>query len=94
MYLRTWHHIVRKLEHPSLGYGTQFDVNLFLREALSFAYAEVPYAMGGQLPRPIIKSAFGIELGVAEGDACSNTDATTETEFRSRRQAIQGPSGP
>ncbi|GAO18995.1 uncharacterized protein UV8b_00108 [Ustilaginoidea virens] len=71
MYLRTWHHTVRMLNNPSLAYGTRFDVNLFLREALGFAYAHVDYAMGGQLPRPIIKSAFGTELGVLEEDSAA-----------------------
>lgn len=64
MYLRTWHHIIRMLNNPSLAYGSQFNVNLFLREALDFAYENADYATGGQLPRPIIKSAHGTELGI------------------------------
>ncbi|KAG5953690.1 hypothetical protein E4U53_003677 [Claviceps sorghi] len=64
MYLRTWHHIIRMLNNPSLAYGSQFDVNLFLREALNFAYENAEYALGGQLPRPIIQSAYGTELEI------------------------------
>ncbi|KAG6014358.1 hypothetical protein E4U54_005436 [Claviceps lovelessii] len=64
MYLRTWHHIVRMLNNPNLAYGSQFDVNLFLREALNFSYENAEYAVGGQLPRPIIKSAYGTVLEI------------------------------
>ncbi|KAG5980146.1 hypothetical protein E4U55_004351 [Claviceps digitariae] len=64
MYLRTWHHIIRVLNNPNLAYGSQFDVNLFLREALNFSYENAVYALGGQLPRPIIKSAYGTELEI------------------------------
>ncbi|OAA39112.1 hypothetical protein NOR_06372 [Metarhizium rileyi] len=88
MYLRTWHHIVRKLGSPALGFGTQFDVNLFLREALSFAYAEVRYTIGGQLPRPIIRSAFGIELGITEEGRPSKR---TEIETKNRESTILEP---
>ncbi|KAG5929676.1 hypothetical protein E4U42_005108 [Claviceps africana] len=64
MYLRTWHHATRLLNNPNLAYGSQFDVNLFLREALNFSYENAEYALGGQLPRPIIQSAYGTELGI------------------------------
>ncbi|KZZ96127.1 hypothetical protein AAL_04423 [Moelleriella libera RCEF 2490] len=75
MFLRTWHHFLRILDKISIvshsdaaaavaAYGAQFDVNLFLREALCFAYGNVEYAVGGQLPRPIMKSVFGIDLGI------------------------------
>ena len=64
MYLRTWHHIVQNLGYHHLSYGLQFDVNLFLRESLLFSYGEVKFALGGQLPRPILRSAFGTEIGV------------------------------
>ncbi|KAG6005538.1 hypothetical protein E4U21_007864 [Claviceps maximensis] len=67
MYLRTWHHIIRMLNNPNLAYGSQFDVNLFLREALNFSYENAEDAMGGQLPRPIIKSAYGTELEIPSG---------------------------
>lgn len=93
MYLRTWHHIIRKLDNPSLGYGTQFDVNLFLREALSFAYADLQYAIGGQLPRPIIKSAFGIELGIADEERPGKSEKRNEADARHHwRQTIAGHS--
>ncbi|OAQ64101.1 hypothetical protein VFPPC_05437 [Pochonia chlamydosporia 170] len=91
IYLRTWHHIIRKLDNPSLKYGTQFDVNLFLREALSFVYAHVQYAIGGQLPRPVIKSAFGVELGTAEKDRRGKNEVSTDIESRNGKHAAPGP---
>ncbi|KAK2608519.1 hypothetical protein QQS21_002981 [Conoideocrella luteorostrata] len=72
MYLRTWHHIVRASNTPSLTYGAKFDVNQFLRETLNFAYGDVDYAVGGQLPRPIIRSIFGTELGISEQDGIND----------------------
>lgn len=92
MYIRTWHHVIPKPENPALRYGIQFDVNLFLREALSFAYAEVPYTIGGQLPRPIIRSAFGVELGITEENRCSKNETRTSVEARNRRQGFPGSS--
>ncbi|KAL6868760.1 hypothetical protein ACO1O0_000077 [Amphichorda felina] len=45
-----------------------FDINVFLREALGFAYGEVWHALvGGQLPRPVMVSALGVELLAVEG---------------------------
>lgn len=45
-----------------------FEINLFLREALEFAYGEVWYGIvGGQVPRPIMASGFGVELVDMEG---------------------------
>ncbi|KHN98635.1 uncharacterized protein MAM_03759 [Metarhizium album ARSEF 1941] len=92
MYIRTWHHIMPKPENPALGQGIQFDVNMFLREALSFAYAEVQYAIGGQLPRPIIKSAFGLELGVTEGDRSSKNETRTDISARNRKSTLPASS--
>ncbi|KAG5995282.1 hypothetical protein E4U52_000198 [Claviceps spartinae] len=66
MYLRMWHHIVQMLNKPMLVYGAQFDVNLFLREALRFSYENADYSIGGQLPRPIITSVYGTELDLPD----------------------------
>ncbi|KAG6027833.1 hypothetical protein E4U40_001343 [Claviceps sp. LM458 group G5] len=66
MYLRTWHHIAQIFNNPMLAYGAQFDVNLFLREALRFSYENADYSIGGQLPRPIITSAYGTELDLPD----------------------------
>jgi hypothetical protein len=45
----------------------RFEINKFLEEALAFAYREVSYGLiGGQLPRPVMASEFGIELQLVE----------------------------
>ncbi|KAG5954825.1 hypothetical protein E4U58_007459 [Claviceps cyperi] len=66
MHLRTWHHIVQTLIKPMLAYGARFDVNLFLREALRFSYENADNSIGGQLPRPIITSAYGTEMDLPD----------------------------
>lgn len=40
-----------------------FEPEGFLTEALGFAYQETAYALSGQLPRPILLSKYGIEVG-------------------------------
>ncbi|KFH44628.1 hypothetical protein ACRE_045600 [Hapsidospora chrysogenum ATCC 11550] len=45
----------------------RFEINKFLEEALGFAYGEVSYGLiGGQLPRPVMASEFGVELQLVE----------------------------
>ncbi|KAL7912630.1 hypothetical protein GGI35DRAFT_476471 [Trichoderma velutinum] len=63
MYLRTRHHF------SAYANGTVGDVTTagftttgFLQEALHLAYKEVWYGLGGQLPRPMMASAFGVEM--------------------------------
>lgn len=67
MYLRARRHL--SADYP---YGTAvssavatdvlFDTKGFLQEALDLAYKEVWYGLAGQLPRPVMASAFGVEL--------------------------------
>ncbi|CAG9977626.1 unnamed protein product [Clonostachys byssicola] len=59
VYVRCRQHVVRA--HGLSDSGT-FDISRFLKEALTFAYQEVWYAIGGQLPRPIITSVLGAAL--------------------------------
>lgn len=40
----------------------KFEVKSFLCEALGFAYGEVWYGLGGQLPRPVMVSEYGAHL--------------------------------
>ncbi|KAG5915825.1 hypothetical protein E4U61_004210 [Claviceps capensis] len=56
MYLRTWHHIIQMLNNPMLAYGARFV----------FSYENADYSIGGQLPRPIITSAYGTKLDLLD----------------------------
>lgn len=58
-YVRCRQHVAKA--HGLVDSGT-FDISRFLKEALTFAYQEVWYAVGGQLPRPIITSVLGAAL--------------------------------
>lgn len=40
----------------------RFDYEVFLREGLEFVISEIPYAQVRQLPRPILKSQFGVDM--------------------------------
>ncbi|KAM0252829.1 hypothetical protein ACHAQJ_007514 [Trichoderma viride] len=72
MYLRTRRHFSAD---PCGRVGdvvaTSFDTTGFLQEALHLAYKEVWYGLAGQLPRPIMASAFGVEL-VLERETAAN----------------------
>ncbi|KAL7902698.1 hypothetical protein HDV63DRAFT_391715 [Trichoderma sp. SZMC 28014] len=78
MYLRARRHL--SADHGSHVKGTGatgffFDTKGFLQEALHLAYKEVWYGLAGQLPRPIMASAFGVELVMVATPA----EAPTET---------------
>lgn len=67
MYLRTRRHFSAD-PHGRVGdaAATDFDATGFLQEALHLAYKEVWYGLAGQLPRPMMASAFGVELLLME----------------------------
>ncbi|KAH6610086.1 hypothetical protein Trco_000106 [Trichoderma cornu-damae] len=67
MYLRTRRHFSPDpYGRVSDVVATGFDATGFLQEALHLAYKEVWYGLGGQLPRPVMASAFGVELVLVE----------------------------
>ncbi|KAL7937319.1 hypothetical protein V8C35DRAFT_331174 [Trichoderma chlorosporum] len=70
MHLRTRHHVSAYL-NGTFGEvaATGFTTTGFLQEALHLAYKEVWYGLGGQLPRPMIASAFGVEIRLEEDKA-------------------------
>ncbi|KAL6910225.1 hypothetical protein GGI43DRAFT_4421 [Trichoderma evansii] len=62
MYLRTRRHLSADCPYDAVATDVFFDTKGFLQEALHLAYKEVWYGLAGQLPRPIMASAFGVEL--------------------------------
>ncbi|KAG6180575.1 hypothetical protein E4U36_004740 [Claviceps purpurea] len=92
MYLRTWHHIVQMLNNPMPAYGAQFDVNLFLREALRFSYENADYSIGGQLPRPIITSAYGTELDLLDETNVKQRLMLAQQHVLAQPGSVQGSS--
>ncbi|KAK1245465.1 hypothetical protein MKX08_005094 [Trichoderma sp. CBMAI-0020] len=77
MHLRARRHLSadRPQHHGAVATGFLFDTKGFLQEALHLAYKEVWYGLAGQLPRPIMASAFGVELVAVAAPA----EALTET---------------
>ncbi|VUC33632.1 unnamed protein product [Clonostachys rosea] len=80
---------VRCRQHVAKAHGLSdpgtFNISHFLHEALTFAYVEVWYAIGGQLPRPTISSELGAALVLDEisdgnraGEAERNADKDVE----------------
>ncbi|KAL7792180.1 hypothetical protein V8C37DRAFT_131726 [Trichoderma ceciliae] len=70
--------------------ATSFDTKGFLQEALHLAYKEVWYGLAGQLPRPMIASAFGVELLLVEtvarsDDEDADEDADAEVDAESTK---------
>ncbi|KAI6779313.1 uncharacterized protein J7T54_000411 [Emericellopsis cladophorae] len=82
---------VRSREHTAGVYtdgddsGNTFVVNGFLREALGLAHSELGYAIGGQVPRPVIVSRFAVTI-VEEGRG--------ESEGHGEEEETQGPQEP
>ncbi|CAH0054313.1 unnamed protein product [Clonostachys solani] len=79
-YVRCRQHVVRA--HGLSDPGT-FDISRFLHEALTFAYLEVWYAVGGQLPRPIISSESGAALvldEITEGNRPGEVEQNAEKD--------------
>lgn len=64
MYLRARRHLSadHAQHHGAVATAFLFDTKGFLQEALHLAYKEVWYGLAGQLPRPVMASAFGVEL--------------------------------
>ncbi|KAM0465001.1 hypothetical protein ACHAPV_001993 [Trichoderma viride] len=78
LYLRARRHLSADHDAQNNGAvatGFLFDTKGFLQEALHLAYKEVWYGLAGQLPRPVMASAFGVELVVVAPPA----EAPTET---------------
>ncbi|GFP54243.1 hypothetical protein TASIC1_0003062100 [Trichoderma asperellum] len=78
MYLRARRHLSADHPHGTVRSDATatdflFDTKGFLQEALHLAYKEVWYGLAGQLPRPTMASAFGVEL-VAAAAAVSATE--------------------
>ncbi|KAL7921768.1 hypothetical protein ACQKWADRAFT_113515 [Trichoderma austrokoningii] len=71
MYLRARRHLSADHYHD----GFLFDTKGFLQEALHLAYKEVWYGLAGQLPRPIMASAFGVELALVAVPAVTEASA-------------------
>lgn len=72
-YLRFRKHVAHAHAHAAADVDwtgvPEFDINEFLCEALAFGYQEVWHCLvGGQLPRPVATSGFGVELQVVAGD--------------------------
>lgn len=90
MYLRTRRHFSPDpYDKVSDVVATGFDTTGFLQEALQLAYKEVWYGLAGQLPRPVVASAYGVELLLrpsganAGGGRAADEDADVEfTEYR------------
>ncbi|PON25821.1 hypothetical protein TGAM01_v205258 [Trichoderma gamsii] len=87
MYLRARRHLSAD-HHPhdngtgTVATGFLFDTKGFLQEALHLAYTEVWYGLAGQLPRPIMASAFGVELVVVAPPAEALTGTAVEAIVR------------
>jgi hypothetical protein len=78
LYLRARRHLSADHHHhpySTAATGFLFDTKGFLQEALHLAYKEVWYGLAGQLPRPIMASAFGVELVAVELSAEGPTEA-------------------
>ncbi|KAK4067190.1 uncharacterized protein Triagg1_7918 [Trichoderma aggressivum f. europaeum] len=88
MYIRTRHHF-SAYTNGTVGDGdaaaTGFATTGFLQEALHLAYKEVWYGLGGQLPRPMMASAFGVEM-LLMGDA-SNANAQQQQQQNADQDA-------
>lgn len=56
---------------------SDFDAERFLCETLVFAYGEVLFALGGQLPRPILMSQFGVDVRSLDDDEQVNSKGKT-----------------
>ncbi|PNP54547.1 hypothetical protein THARTR1_05104 [Trichoderma harzianum] len=72
MYIRTRHH-VSAYANGTVGdvAAAGFTTTGFLQEALHLAYKEVWYGLGGQLPRPMMASAFGVEMLMGEASTAN-----------------------
>ncbi|KAL6821621.1 hypothetical protein V8C40DRAFT_276111 [Trichoderma camerunense] len=76
MYIRTRHHFSAYTNGIAGDVAaTGFTTTGFLQEALHLAYKEVWYGLGGQLPRPMMASAFGVEMFM--GEASTSTSIST-----------------
>jgi hypothetical protein len=60
-YIRSREHVAGLFTEGDFS-GNTFVVNGFLREALGLAYSELGYAIGGQVPRPVIVSRFAVTI--------------------------------
>ncbi|UKZ80367.1 hypothetical protein TrVFT333_008125 [Trichoderma virens FT-333] len=84
MYLRTRHHFSTYLNGTAGDVAaTGFTTTGFLQEALDLAYKEVWYGLGGQLPRPMIASAFGVEIQQQNADQNADQDADQDADGES-----------
>ncbi|KAL7782953.1 hypothetical protein V8C43DRAFT_190640 [Trichoderma afarasin] len=87
MYIRTRHHF------SAYTNGTAGDVAAtgfttgFLQEALHLAYKEVWYGLGGQLPRPMMASAFGVEMLMGEEASTSTSTANMQQQQNADQDA-------
>lgn len=85
MYLRARRHLSadhRSHDNGTVATGFLFDTKGFLQEALHLAYKEVWYGLAGQLPRPIMASAFGVELVIVTPPAEALTETAVDTLVR------------
>lgn len=73
-----------------LGELPAFDLTVFLREVLTFAYAEVWYALGGQLPRPTLISTFGSGLVLVLPETNVNEAQAQAQDNHDGTQAVEG----
>ncbi|UKZ86287.1 uncharacterized protein TrAFT101_002124 [Trichoderma asperellum] len=78
MYLRARRHLSADHPHGTVRSDAAatdflFDTKGFLQEALHLAYKEVWYGLAGQLPRPTMASAFGVELVAAAAVSATET---------------------
>ncbi|KAG5942441.1 hypothetical protein E4U59_001118 [Claviceps monticola] len=80
------------LNNPMLTYGARFDVNLFLCEALRFSYENADYSIGGQLPRPIITSAYGTELDLLDETNVKQRLMLAQQHVLAQPGSVQGSS--
>ncbi|KAJ4859235.1 hypothetical protein T069G_07502 [Trichoderma breve] len=73
MYIRTRHHLSAYANGSDgdVAAATGFTTTGFLQEALHLAYKEVWYGLGGQLPRPMMASAFGVEMLMGEASTAN-----------------------
>ncbi|KAL7944248.1 hypothetical protein V8C42DRAFT_326265 [Trichoderma barbatum] len=79
MYLRTRRHLSADPNGTiDDAAATGFNTTGFLQEALHLAYKEVWYGLGGQLPRPMIASAFGVELLPEEANTANTQQQTAD----------------
>ncbi|KAM0512958.1 hypothetical protein ACHAPE_008318 [Trichoderma viride] len=96
MYLRARRHLSadhQPHDNGTVATGFLFDTKGFLQEALHLAYKEVWYGLAGQLPRPIIASAFGVELVVVAPPAEASTETAVEAIVRDNASNDRGDPG-